>query len=93
MLIISILILLVGMLINYLYYLNNKHLLLAIKMYGGEILIEYGFGLRFVHIYSMFNDQNDSISLKFDLFNLIITFILIFLIVYLIVYIIKKIKG
>lgn len=84
---------LLAMLTNYLYYLANKHLLLAFKHYGGEITIEHGFGLILRHIFAMRDSDKDSIRLLFSPLSFIAYFIIIALIVFIIIIIIKKIKG
>ncbi len=71
-----------GTAVNYLYYLKNGFLLLAYRMYGGEITVEYGFGLRYTHIYTMEQGGRDSFSLRLDPLNLIIMFAAIFVIAY-----------
>ncbi len=74
---------LTGLIINYLYYQKNGFLLLAYRVYGGEITRESGFGLTFTHIYAMTSDGRDSLSLRFNVFNFILTFLLLTLIVWL----------
>ena len=75
-----------GAAVNYLYYLKNGFLLLAYRMYGGEITEEFGFGLRYTHIYTMTPGGRDSIRLRFDPLNLLITFAVLFAVVYAIVW-------
>lgn len=72
----------VGLIVNLIWYRLNGRLLLGIRMYGGEIVIQSGFGLMFRHIYSMRPDGADSIRLSFDLLNFIMTFIAIFAIIF-----------
>lgn len=52
-LIISLGINLIGMLINFIAFKNTGYIPLAIKMPGGECLLELGFGLRAFHTYAM----------------------------------------
>ncbi len=82
---ISLVVTLSGTVVNYLYYLKNGFLLLAYRMYGGEITEEFGFGLQYAHIYTMEPGGKDSIWLRFDPLNLLFTFAVIFVIVYAIV--------
>ena len=56
----------VGALINYLYFQNTGHLLLAAHMWGGEITVEFGFGWRMVHIFAMTPEETDTITLTFQ---------------------------
>ncbi len=71
-----------GLAVNYLHYLKEGFLLLAYTMYGGEITVQSGFGLSFTHIYTMEPGGRDSLSLRFDPLNLLITFAAIFVIAY-----------
>lgn len=79
-----------GMAVNYLHYLKHGFLLLAYRMYGGEITVEYGFGLRYTHIYTMEPGGRDSISLHLDPLNLLITFAVIFAVTYVIGLLVRK---
>ena len=72
----------IGLIVNLIWYRLNGRLLLGIMMYGGEIVIQSGFGLMFRHIYSMRPDGTDSIRLSFDLLNFIMTFIVVFAIIF-----------
>ena len=71
-----------GLAVNYLHYLKEGFLLLAYTMYGGEITEQFGFGLRFTHIYVMEPGSSDSLSLRFEPANLLITFAVIFAVVF-----------
>ena len=71
-----------GLAVNYLHYLKEGFLLLAHTMYGGEITVQSGFGLSFTHIYTMEPGGRDSLSLRFDPLNFLITFAAIFVIAY-----------
>ena len=55
-----------GCLVNYLYYQANGCLLLAYKMWGGEITHEMGFGWEYVHIYAMTPDERDALWLELE---------------------------
>ena len=74
----------VGLVINLIWYRLNGRLLLGVRMYGGEIVIQSGFGLLYRHIYSMAIDGHDTISLRFDILSFILTFIVIFAAVFVI---------
>ena len=67
-----------GLAVNYFHYLKEGYLLLAHTMYGGEITVQSGFGLSFTHIYTMEPGGRDSLSLRFDPLNFLITFAVIF---------------
>ena len=71
-----------GMAVNYMYYQKNGHLLLCLRMFGGEITVEQGFGLKMTHIYSMLQGQKDMVSLSFNWIGCLASFLLIFLIMY-----------
>lgn len=81
-LIISFLITLAGLLINYLSFKDQGSMPLAINHFGGEITVMTGFGLRCVHIYAMTPDGRDLVSLSFSMMSFILTFLLIAVIVY-----------
>ena len=91
-LIISSVINLVGMLINFISFNNSGHMPLAIKIPGGECLLELGFGLRAFHTYAMRMGDSDSVSFSFAPITLIVQILLIALIVFIIITIIKKAK-
>lgn len=84
---------LMGMLVNYLSFKDRNWLKLAINRFGGEITIQYGFGLRMVHIYAMEQGGHDSIRLSFDPFSFVVCFIVLSLIVFLVLCIIGRKKA
>ncbi len=57
---------LIGAFVNYRSFLSGKYLLWSLKMYGGEITIEYGFGWIVSHIYGMTPDSTTSHNLRFS---------------------------
>ena len=81
---------LAGMLVNYLYYLENRWMLLCVTMHGGEITVQFGFGLRLVRIFAMMEGERDSIKFGFDIISFILTLALIFIIVFIIIWFIRK---
>ena len=81
-LILSVVINLVGMYVNYKSFEETKYLKLAYKMYGGECLIEFGFGLRVLHKYSMRKDQPSTATLHFAPITLFVSVFLLYLIFY-----------
>ena len=83
---------LAGMLWNYLSFKDRNWLALAYTMFGGEITVQFGFGLRMVHIYSMRPEGHDSIRLSFDVFSFVICLGILFLIIFLILSVIQKKK-
>ncbi|MDO4191804.1 MAG: hypothetical protein Q4D24_00755 [Erysipelotrichaceae bacterium] len=89
---VSLILTLTGLFVNYMYYQNNKSLLLAYRMYGGEITAEKGFGLSVTHIYAMTPDGRDSLSCRFDPIGFILTFLLLTLIIWLVWTIIAMIR-
>lgn len=84
---------LLGMLVNYLYFKQNQWLLLAHHIYGGEITVERGFGWKVSHIYAMTSTGRDSTSLKFSILNFILTFLILALIIWAVAAIVTKIKA
>ena len=91
-LIISLGIILLGALINYIYYRLNRHMLLCIRHFGGEITIESAFGLIFRHIYAMRPEDRDSLSIRFEPILFVIWFLAIAVFVYLILFVVGKIR-
>ena len=76
--------------INYMYAtINNRLLIVFYTMYGGEITIDYGLGVRFISIYAMTEDQHNSYSARFDFFSFIFSFLVIFLVLLIVKYLIK----
>lgn len=79
---ISLLIVLIGLFINYRSYQERNHLKYSHKFHGGEITIEYGFGLEAVHIYTMEPGGHDSHRLRFSPISFLLYFAGITLIVF-----------
>ena len=82
--IISLLIVLIGMFINYRAYQEDHYLKYSFKNHGGEITIEHGFGLQAIHIYTMEMGGHDSHRLRFDVFSFLIYLAGITLIVFIV---------
>ncbi len=83
---------LMGMAVNYFYYQSNGWLLISHKGFGGEITIEHGFGLQVVHIYAMTPEDSGSVMLRFSPISFITFFIIIFVLVYLILFAAEKLQ-
>lgn len=79
---VSLLIVLAGMFVNYRSYQEDHHLKYSIRMHGGEITIEHGFGLEAVHIYAMEPGGHDSHRLRFDPIGFLLYFAVIAVIVF-----------
>ena len=79
---IALLIIGIGMFINYRAFQQDHHLKYSIKHHGGEITIEHGFGLQAVHIYAMSPEENDSHTLRFDPISFLVFLLGITVIVY-----------
>ena len=90
-LIVSGIINLIGMLVNYLSYMDRNYLKLSIKNYGGECMLESGFGLRVFHVYPMMEGQSSSHNLSFDILGFIASVLVIGVLVFVIVLLAKKI--
>ena len=71
----------IGMAVNILFHMTGRVIPLAYTMYGGECIIDMGFGIRVTHIYSMTMDGSDSVKAGFDPVSFIVCFVLIYLIV------------
>lgn len=72
-----------GLGINYAFFRRYGWLKFAINTYGGEIIVEDGFGLTARHIYTMTSEWSDSVSLSFNIISFIIWLLVIWLILYL----------
>lgn len=80
-----------GMLINFVFYSNGEIMPLAHTVYGGEIIIDMGFGLCVSNIYSMLPDGGTTVFINFDPFSLIICLAGLTIIVFVILLVINKI--
>ena len=58
--------------VNYVGWARDKWMPLALKMHGGEVTVEFGFGLRATHIYAMRADEITTHSLHFDPVSMVI---------------------
>ena len=85
--IISLIVNIIGLITNYMYYTNNKSLLMAYRSYGGEYMGEFGFGLIVSHIYSMTANGTDSINIRFSILLFLLSLIIIALIAFIFIYI------
>lgn len=80
-------------LINIIYALFTKHLLIYLSVHGGEIIQDFGFGVRIDHIYSMGLEGGVTHRLYFDLSSFLITFLFISIVLLLIKLAISKLKN
>jgi hypothetical protein len=91
---ISCLLTLCGMFVNYRSYAANNHLKWKYDIPGGECLNEVGFGLSAFHTYGITPDQADTHKLSFDVINFVLTLVIVTLMIraadYIIVKIMKK---
>ena len=78
--------------VNLLSWQGNNRLPLALRMHGGEVTSELGFGLRGNHIYGMTPDQLTNHSLTFDPVSMAICLLIGILLVYLVLLLIGKLK-
>lgn len=70
-----------GLAVNLIFHMTGRIIPLAYTMYGGECIIDMGFGIRVTHIYSMTMGGSDSVDAGFDPVSFIVCFVLIYLIV------------
>ena len=82
---ISLIVNVIGLVINYTYFLSNNTLMMAYKIHGGEITSEFGFGLKVNHIYSMLPNGNDTTTISFSIIIFIIGLLLIGFIAYIMI--------
>ncbi len=78
---------------NYCSWLRENRLPLALRMHGGEVTAEIGFGLRGTHIYGMTPDQITTHNLTFDPASMILCLLIGILLVYLVLLLIGKLRG
>ena len=79
--------------VNLLSWQGNHRLPLALRIHGGEITAELGFGLRGTHIYGMTPDQLTTHSLRFDPVSMILCLLLGIILIYLVLLLIGKLRG
>ena len=79
--------------VNLLSWQGNHRLPLALRMHGGEVTAELGFGLRGTHIYGMTPDQLTNHSLNFDPASMVICLLLGILLAYLVLLLIGRRRG
>lgn len=78
---------------NFCSWLRENRLPLALRMHGGEVTAELGFGLRGTHIYGMTPDQITTHSLTIDPASMILCLLIGILLVYLLLLLIGKLRG
>ena len=83
----------VGAALNWFSYQSQKHLLIKLSTFGGEITIEHGFGgLRAVHIYSMTPDGVTTHSLRFSPILFVLCFVITAAVIFVILRIVRRIR-
>ena len=92
-LIISFLLTVGGLLVNYLSFRDQGYMPLAINRFGGEITVMTGFGLKCVHIYAMTSNGRDLVSLSFSIVSFVLTFLLIAAIIYVLLLLFRLFKN
>lgn len=78
--------------VNYCSWLRDRRLPLALRMHGGEITVELGFGLRGTHIYAMTPESITTHNLHFDPLSMVFCLLVGIVLVYLILLIIGKVR-
>lgn len=84
---------LAGAVVNIAAYLSGRIIPLAYTLYGGECIIDTGFGIRVTHIYSMTQGGGSSVNAGVAPVSLIVCFAGIFVIVFAVLKIIGYVKG
>ena len=83
----------VGAALNWFSYQSQKHLLIKLSTFGGEITIEHGFGgLRAVHIYAMTPDGVTTHSLRFSPILFVLCFVITAAVIFVILRIVRRIR-
>ena len=88
----SIIISIIGLLMNYIGALLFKVAPLTIKFYGGEIIEHIGFGINFSEIFQLSLDSNTITKITFHPVSLIISILILFVILFLLKTIFSKKK-
>ena len=78
---------------NYIGWHRDHWLPLAVKMHGGEVTSEFGFGLRAVHLYGMTPDQVTTHNAAFDPISMAVCFLALLAAAYLVLFLIAKVRG
>ena len=74
-----------GCLYNYLSFKRIKMMPLAIRTWGGECMLEEGFGMSAFHVYAMTPDGSNSVRLGFSILNFLLYFAAVCIIIYLLI--------
>ncbi len=91
--IISLILNAVGAALNFFSYQSQKHLLIKLSTFGGEITIEHGFGgLQAVHIYAMTPDGVTTHSLRFSPVLFLFFFLASAAVIYVILRIVRRMR-
>ena len=85
---ISLIVDIIGTLINYFGFRNSGHLPLGFKTWGGECLSESGFGMRVFHVYAMTPDGQSSAKVWFSIIDFLIWLLAIAAIIWLMLFLI-----
>ena len=92
--VISLIVNLGGMIVNYLHFQKTNYLLFSVKSYGGEYMGESGFGLWVSHIYPMTADAGKAThSLHFSPVSFILSVLVIWAAVYVITLIAEALRN
>ena len=81
-----------GMLVNLAAWFSGGLMPLKYTAYGGELIMDTGFGLRAVYIYAMTPDGTNSRSLHFDIISFVICLLVLFAAVFLIITAVRKFR-
>ena len=77
--------------VNLVSWRQDHRLPLALKMHGGEITVELGFGLRGLHIYAMRADEMTTHSLHFEPISMILCLLIGIGVVFLLLLLLEKV--
>ncbi len=79
--------------VNYASWVSRHTLPLAVKLHGGEVTVELGFGLRAAHLYGMTPDQVTTHNAAFDPISMAVCFLALLAAAYLVLFLIAKVRG
>ena len=83
----------IGCLYNYLSFRERHYFPLAIHSWGGECMLESGFGMWAFHTYAMEEGQSGTINLRFSILNFLLYLVVITLIIWLLISVFNFIRN
>ena len=83
----------IGTVINFLGFRSSGHFPLGFRTYGGECMMESGFGMRAFHTYAMSPEESDSVRMWFSLPDFLIWLLAGTVLILIVIVIIKAVAA